>query len=282
MKTFRKLLNSGILGTILSDGSKINSQPVSGKCSIHPGDIVTCNSGDLGRMGIKTFEEIAAPKGKAPSLLKAEISRIEGMLRPRSMWLNPGFKAGVGQFLHLPADSVGLMAILADMEDEGFNPAGQAIGAMSAGKLRLKAAWSAWDVQCKNDPNGLKSLKSPEGEYLEAIALAEAQLSILKGEISEVRRRLSAAVEVESGKAGDRVERLRFKGHGRLNNGLFVSMDARQVHYVDGKPVFVDNGQSIADYKVLIKEHKAKQSKRKATQEAKAAKQRREQAETVV
>lgn len=283
MKYFRKSINSGNLTATLPAGAEINSQPVSGKCTLRPGDVVRCDPAALGKSGIKSFEEIESPKGLKRSVLKAEIARLETILRLKSAWLNPSYQAGVGEFIYIPSDSKGLSDILATLEDESFNASGQATGALSAGKLRLKAVWDSWKYQVeKVNPYGTKKLKEPTGDYLSAIALAEAQVGILKGEISEVRRRLSAALEDEAGQAGARVEKLRFKGHGRLKNGMFVSMDARQVHYVDGKPVFVDNGQTIEDYKLEIKKHKAELAKKRAAKEAKEAKSRRELAEATV
>lgn len=264
MKYFKKLLNTGNLSANLSEGSEVNGQPVSGRRHIRPGDIVKCNPADLGKSGIKSFEEITAPTGKPKSPLKAEIARLESILRQKSVWLNPGYRPEVGQFIHIPGDSAGLTDFLAGLEDESFNTSGQAIGAMSSGKAKLKSAWDAWRYLVTTDPNGMKKLKEPTDPHLSAIALMEAQMSILKGEICEVRRRLAAAVEAEAGQAGARVEKLRFKGFGKLKNGLFVQMDGRAVHYPDGgKPVFVDNGQTVEDYKLEIKKHRAERSARK-------------------
>lgn len=277
MKHFRKQLNSGNLTATLPVGAELNGQPVSGRCTIRPGDTVKCDPADLGKSGIKSFEEVAAPTGKPKSPVKSKIARLKTILRQKSKILNPGLVPGIGQIFHVPTDRAGQADILADLENEDFNQSGQAVGAMSAAKLRVNSAWSAWDYQCKKvNPNGTKSLKNPEGEFLEAIALAEAQMAVLKAEIAEVRKRIAAATEVEANQVDDRAAKMKFRGIGKLQEGRFVEMDARPVKYGDdGLPYFADDGMPLADYKELIRAHKAEQSKKRA---AKAAKESKRQA----
>ena len=56
MKLFKKKNGTGMHMTFLSEGSKINNQPVQGKQVLRPGNTVLCFEEELGVSGRKQFD----------------------------------------------------------------------------------------------------------------------------------------------------------------------------------------------------------------------------------
>lgn len=241
--------------------------------SVKPASIISCTADDLGN-SIEQYEEVTE-KETTGTLLEQATRRFEILYRPKSIWFNEEKPVGTVLWQATPKDLRGLQRCLWAKTTEELDKSGEP-GELRRAKSILMAAWQDYRKACADDPFGrLDRLNPPEGDYLEKIAEAQARVNLIEDEIREIERRIAATEEPLEQKKEDQAARLRFKGRYRCNEDRkVIECDGREVRQDEGdKPVFVDTGESVAEYleqcKVHLKEAaKAIQAKRDAERAA--------------
>lgn len=245
---------------------KLNGKMV----SVKPGEIIDCTAEDLGTR-IDQYEKVSVSNSNKSPLLR-EIERLEFLFRGKSIWLNEPVRPDNTTMWRIPPkDLQGLQNCLLtknkDMGADGIS------GELPIMKSQLREFWRQWNLKVVQDPLGRLDPHQPKDQYLERIAQAQAQVNILELEIKEIERRIKAVGVPHDAVKEDQTARLRFKGHSRCNKDhKMIWCDGRAVKYdKDDKPVFADDGKSVASYLEECKEYQLKQSERKKAEAAKKA-----------
>jgi len=100
-----------------------------------------------------------------------------------------------------------------------------------------------------------KSTK-PFGKFLANISEWKAKVLLSELETRELLKRIKHLEGLEEERRKRQVEKLRFKGIGRIRNGVLSEMDGRKVVQTDGQDVFQDDGASVAEYLEEVKKRK--------------------------
>jgi hypothetical protein len=199
---WKKRHNTGI-NVLIVDGERR---------TVKPGDHLEASISELGSFAGQYEPAAPSTRKRALTPLEIETAKHEVPLKEKSIWISPTYRPGIGSIENIPADVKGLREVLAQKESKAPD------GEMGMAMMQLHEASKAWAYQVKIDPKGQKSLKEPEGQWLEAIAKAKAALNILQAEIKEIKIRLELAEQAEEKQVNNRAERLRYKGFAQLRN----------------------------------------------------------------
>jgi hypothetical protein len=238
--------------------------------SVKTGGIIECNPEDLGRR-INQYEKVSA-RDAAKTPLEAETQRVEFILRKKSIWLNDVRPDNTMIWIRPPTDLKGLEHCLwqktREIDSENIP------GELPIAKSDLRHLWHEWRYRCKQDPLGRLDPHQPMDKHLEQIAEKQASINIIEQEIEEIKRRILAAeVPIDAIKE-DQIARLRFKGRTRCDKDYKMNWcDGRAVvQGEDDKPVFADDGKSVADYMDECKAHQQQAASKKAKRRRSAEK----------
>jgi hypothetical protein len=113
-----------------------------------------------------------------------------------------------------------------------------------------------------SNPGLPKSIK-PFGKFLENIAQAKARVLLSELEARELLKRIKDLEALEEKQRKLQVEKLRYKGIGKIRGGVLVQMDGRKIVQRDGQDVFEDDGSDVVNYLAQLKKRKKQKSANK-------------------
>lgn len=130
-------------------------------------------------------------------------------------------------------------------------------GRLNFARIKKKEAQRRWQTHLDAQPN-LPKDTPPSGHYAREIARWRAAEKVCEMESRALHRKLKELNQVEEHERQQQIERLRYKGIGKIRAGVLVRMDGRAVvQNKEGEDVFADDlSTTMASYLQEVKQRK--------------------------